>query len=136
MKKRCNDPECKLAHPELGQAAFGNPVGTYDLPEFAQALFFHIWSEIARVFGNKNQRDFCGSYGEDPGIAGINVRPYYWGDDAAEAELPNFRFEAVEIRWYKYPGRGMSCNVDWTAEQWVTWFNACMTKVRGVETGY
>jgi hypothetical protein len=64
--------------PEIGQAVFGNPTGAYDCPEFVDAFLSHILSEIARVFWNKNQRKWD-SY-EDPQIAGVEFRPYYWGD--------------------------------------------------------
>lgn len=37
--------------------------------------------------------------------------------------LPNMKFGDVTINWYKYIGRGMSTNVNWTAPEWVEWFN-------------
>lgn len=112
--------------PELGQAVFGAPTGEYELPRYADALFTAIWRELGRVFWNREQRDFASRGEEDPKIPGFTVRAYRY-DDAPESELPNFVFGDVEIRWYKWPGRGMSANVDWTPEQWVTWFDAAMT---------
>lgn len=62
------------------------------------------------------------------------------GDDAFDEDRgcmatciglrPNFQFEDVEIRWYKWPGRGMSTNKDWTPAEWRDWFNRCLAKVR------
>jgi hypothetical protein len=47
---------------------------------------------------------------------------YWWGDeDAPEAARPNFRHppSGIEVRWYKYIGRGMSADRgqpdDWAA---------------------
>ena len=43
--------------------------------------------------------------------------------------LPNFEFGEVEIRWYKHPGRGQSCNVKWDERQWRVWFDECMKAI-------
>lgn len=39
------------------------------------------------------------------------------------SRVPNFGIigDVIQIRWYKYPGRGMSVTVPLTAEQWVDW---------------
>jgi hypothetical protein len=145
--------------PELGQLLHGNPVG-FDLPDFADALMVAIRSEIARVYWNVRQSGWRGA-GEgdigfmdawvdaekweastdDPGIPGIEWRPYYnWGgcpeDDDWDADLaarPNFSFEGVEIRWYKRFGRSMNANVNWPAEKWAAWFDRVMQTVRAFE---
>lgn len=48
-------------------------------------------------------------------------------------QRPNFQFEDVEIRWYKYPGRGMSTNKDWTSDEWRAWFDRCLKTIRDFE---
>lgn len=65
------------------------------------------------------------------------------GDDAFDEDRgclptcigrrPNFQFEDVEIRWYKWPGRGMSTNKDWTPTEWRDWFNRCLANVRAFD---
>ena len=45
-------------------------------------------------------------------------------------EKPNFKFDGVELRWYKYVGRGMSCNRDWNEKQWRNWFDKCLKTIR------
>lgn len=120
--------------PELGQAFFGCSWDENAVPEYAEALFFGVWKEIARVFWNVNQREFDSRGVDDPKIEGFDVRPYWWGDeDAPEADLPNFAFGEVKIRWYKYPGRGMSTNVDWDPARWVAWFDSALVAVRAHE---
>ena len=122
--------------PELGQMTFGNPTGMFAVPEFAAALIGYCLDEIERVFWNVNQREW--DRYEDPSIPGIEYRPYYWGEcecggqhvSGCPVELPNFKFEAVEIRWYKYPGRGMNCNIDQDAERWSEWFDRALTAIR------
>lgn len=88
-----------IPHPltfvELGQYAFGNPWGDYPGPQLVDALVREILSEIDRVFWNKNQRHW--DKREDPGIPGIEFRPYYWGDDEAIAALPNLKHGDVEV---------------------------------------
>lgn len=120
-------------NPELGQALFGNPTGSYALPEYVEALFFHILSEISRVYWNLNQESWSCRYTSDPGIPGLTVRPYYWGEDEDESVKPNFVFSDVEIRWYKYTGRGMSCSHELTEKEWVKWFDACIKVIRDYE---
>ena len=117
--------------PELGQLSFGCPWGATEAPEYVTALLEHILCAIEIAFSNREQREW-GQF-EDPGIDGITFRPYYWGEDAAEAALPNFVLNAQpeqEVRWYKWPGRGMSVTQDWTPERWVAWFDACCECVR------
>ncbi len=120
--------------PELGQAIFGAPTGEYELPRYAIALFREVWREIGRIFWNREQRQFDAYGSEDPKIPNFTVRAYWSGsDDAPEAELPNFVYGEAEIRWYKYPCRGMSCNVSWTPDQWVVWFDAAMKALHEYE---
>lgn len=118
--------------PSLGQVFNGTQAWSqFDLPEYVTALFFAIKGEIERVYWNRHQHEWDGY--ENPGIPGIAWKLYYWGDDEAEVAAPNFTFEDVEIRWYKYPGRDMSCNKEWKPEQWVVWFDRCMATIRRTE---
>lgn len=116
--------------PELGQIVFGNPTGDYGTTEWQDALVTALLNEIERVYWNKNQIEWQGY--EDPELDGLEVRPYYWGDDEAKSELPNLKFGFSEqaIRWYKYPGRGQSCSVEFTPEQWIEWFERGLKEIR------
>lgn len=116
--------------PELGQMLHGNPTGNYGTTEWVNALISALLVEIERVYWNNNQKEWEAS--EDPGLNGVVFRPYYWGDDPHEAELPNlkFIFSDQEIRWYKHPGRGMSCTLLWTPEEWIEWFNLGLQAIR------
>lgn len=51
------------------------------------------------------------------------------------SRLPNFglRGDAVQIRWYKHPGRGMSTSVQMTADEWVAWHDRVMEALDDVE---
>ena len=93
--------------PELGQFAFGSWLPK-DIPEYIQALLMFLLKEFERIGHNIHgwhQEDY-----EELTMAGVEYRPYYWGNDEEEQCKPNFKFEDIMISWYKHPGRGMSTN--------------------------
>lgn len=108
--------------PEIGQMLFGAPTGDYGMPEYADALVHGLLSEIERVYWNLNQKEW--DRYADPGLPGVEYHSYWWGDeDAPEAERPNLSFgDGVEVRWYKYPGRGSTVNKKMSAADWCEWF--------------
>jgi hypothetical protein len=118
--------------PTIAQALHGNPWSDYELMEPAQALFSYILDEIYRVYHNVTQKKW--DQYDDPAIPGITWRPYHWGEDEYEASLPNFTFEDVEIRFYKYPLRGTTTNKDWSVVEWSAWFERCLATIRAVDT--
>ena len=116
--------------PELGQACFGNPAGEYGLSEIGHASVTYLLDVMRIARWNIDQKEW--QY--RGGVGQIEVRPYWWGDDEApEASLPNLAFKGVEIRWYKYPGRGMSCNMGLRPDQWSDWLVEALAEVRRVE---
>ena len=118
--------------PEIGQALFGNPTEKYALPDYAEALLMALLDEIGRVYSNVYQVSWDQT--EEPNIPGITFHPYWWGeDDDPGALLPNFAFDGVEIRWYKYPGRGMSCNRNMISIEWTKWFSKCLAVIRAAD---
>jgi len=56
------------------------------------------------------------------------MRNYHWCDedkDCPEAVKPNFKSGGVEVRWYKYLGRGMSVSRQITKEELAEIFQKC-----------
>lgn len=94
-----------------------------DCPEYIIALLQYIRGEIERRYWNRYQdewREYVGS--------GTNVfewRAYYWGDNDEEHDKPNFKYNDIEIHWYKYLGRGTVINRDITPEEAIEMFNMC-----------
>ena len=121
-----------MYEPEIGQAVYGNPWGEFKASLQVEAFLAYILVEIERVFWNKNQKEW--DRYEDPKIPNIEYRPYYWGEDEEMAK-PNFKFEDVEIRWYKYPGRGMSVNKEMTDKEWHQWRYRCIDTIRKANIG-
>lgn len=111
---------------ELGHMLFGPEPGAVEMSNYAEAAFWFIHHEIKRIYWNKNQKEWDGRV-EDPELPGITWNAYDW-DGASDA--PNFAFDEVKVWWYKYPGRGMTCNVDWDANQWAAWMDKCLAAVR------
>lgn len=125
------------------QAMNGDRMGRYEATDFHEALLFAIAREVARVHSNVYHESWD-RWGDDPKIPSLHWRHYQydcecpdgsgWGPEQhlpdCSSSTPHFQFEDVEIDWYKNPGRGMSVNKDWPAEQWVAWFDRCLAKVR------
>lgn len=119
--------ETKGYGPELGQAAFGCPWAQYEVPTYAEALLLYLLDEVGRTFWNRFQAEW--NKHDDPEVPGLEYHHYYWGNDEDEAAKPNFKFEDIEIRWYKYPGRGMSCTKKLTVQEWAEWFTRCLAVI-------
>ena len=123
-------------HPELGQLLHGNMIGEFNISNIGEAAVMWALRDCERVFWNANQRsleDFCG-WDSGDALGEMKTRRYWWGDEnTPEAALPNMEFNGVHIRWYKYPGRGMSCNLDMTPDQWAQWLDAALAYLGGID---
>lgn len=99
----------------------------YALPDYAQAAVHFVWKDVCRVHWNIHQKNFNDSRGFDfLGLPGVAVRPYDWNCEDEAAEQPNIEINGVCIWWYKYFGRGMEANVNWTPDQWAVWLRGCL----------
>lgn len=119
--------------PTIAQFVHGNPTGEFAVPDYVRALIAAVLDEMSTKVWNRDQEEWSGtgvSGDQDPGIPGIAFAPYYWGNDPALAARPNLAFGGVEIRWYKFFGRGMSCTVEMDPAGWVDWFDRCVATVR------
>lgn len=74
----------------------------------------------------KYSDDYCSADNEV-----FTIRPYYWGDDESIYNLPNFVYkpENIEIKWYKYPLRSGTCNIDLHADKLKGILNECRNYV-------
>lgn len=118
----------------------------YECDDFIEALFDKILAEVTRAHWNVYQHSWGPSWHydevEDPMIPSIAFVRYYDGCECEnESEHrpecrhahPNFQHEDVQFRWYKYPGRGMSTNKNWTADEWRAWFDRCVGTIQAFE---
>ena len=116
--------------PELGQAVFGQPPQEYDCPEWIEALLWYIDKELDRVMWNVNQEEYASpfantgnSYKNDT----FEVHAYSWDD---EEQPYNFKYEDIEISWYKYLGRGMSINKITSEGRMIRMLEDCLESIR------
>jgi hypothetical protein len=95
--------------PELGQRCFGQPSQSYQVPNHLLAAIKYIKEELERVMWNKNQDPTYSPFESvaDKFVCPIfDVEAYSWDE---EYEQPwNFRYNTLEVSWYKHLGRGMS----------------------------
>ena len=113
--------------PELGQACFGQPTEPHAVPEWVESMFVGIKRELERVYWNVKQDEWGGFEPFDFGK--VHWRPYSWGDDDAGPNFWHSDFD-VRLRWYKYPGRSMSCSHELPPEQWIAWHDAILRMLR------
>lgn len=125
--------------PELGQFAFRNPTGEYEVSDIGEAAIASLLDEIRRVYWNHTGRridyqdESCAETWNGLG-SGIEWHAYWWGgDDTPEAERSNLTFGGVEIRWYKYPGRGESVDREMAPDDWASWLTATLKAARAVD---
>jgi hypothetical protein len=115
--------------PELGQAAFGCPVGEFECPLFIEAGLMYLAREIELSEWNRTQKQFDAPVVNNGGefkTGEFAMHAYYWGDDEALEARPNFKCGDFEVRWYKYLGRGMSMNRDIDANDYFAIIEKCV----------
>lgn len=124
-----------IYEPELGQAIFGQPHQTYEVPEIMEAVLTMIHHEYDRVYWNVKQKD-CPSPFSNTGsrldTPTFKAHAYSWGD----GEQPfNFVWRDLRISWYKWCGRGMSSNIEITPEMASKCLDECLAEIRKMEEG-
>lgn len=101
---------------ELGNAVFGNSRGIYHVEPRRE------YQEVFCDFLYRNGFDMYGYYKDGSNYIETDkfiLRPYYWGDNEAVMELPNFVHKptGLEMCWYKYPMRDAYSNQDVSVEE-------------------
>lgn len=106
----------KKYEPELGQAFFGQPWKSIECPEWMIGLIEGLRSRLSVAGWNEYQKEFdpfddwedAEIFNRDHKDIGIEVWPYSWNDDVEQKY--NFKYQDIEISWYKHLGRGDSIN--------------------------
>ena len=100
--------------PELGQILFGQPPKEYACSDMLDAALTFIRHRLDTVLWNRLQKEVespFGNTGSRFDTDGLSIHSYSWSDD----DQPyNFKCGDVEVSWYKYLGRGMSANADYS----------------------
>ena len=97
--------------PEIGQMLYGQPYQSYDYSNLLKAALSAISEEWDRVMWNIYQEEVSNPFG-NTGVKWkcdeFEIEAYNWDEDTAQPY--NFKWKDIEVSWYKYLGRGMSCN--------------------------
>lgn len=107
----------------------------FQVPEFVTWLLHGVRYNIGRVYWNINQTEWDGGGFHREAFEHENhhcgIERITWSNHRNEdTYIPNVAFDGVYIYWYKYLGRGMSANVNYTNDQWIEWFNKLMEVIR------
>ena len=112
--------------PELGQMAFGQPWQPLEPSKLLLAVLevlSEAWEESRPTEGNP----FSNSGNRFDGNE-FSAHAYSWADDEQEF---NFKYRDLRVSWYKYLGRGTSCNMKPGPEFLAEMLGACLTEIRG-----
>lgn len=130
--------------PEIGQMLFGQPHQRYECSALCEAALRSIQRELKRVlwnamtaeeqdrldgpddvdtpFENSAQRFECDAF---------KACAYSWDDTTPQPW--NFQWRDVEISWYKYLGRGMSCNQELAPAKIAEMLDDCLAALERYE---
>lgn len=133
--------------PELGQAIFGQPTQQYECPQILDAALAFIREELGRVLWNVKQAEWdpFGNRGEAFRCDVFGVWSYDWSDlggfseenDSDDSQPYNFCHAAsgLCVSWYKYAGRGMSCNRKIDPAEAAVILRICMDALSAINDG-
>ena len=124
--------------PEIGQLIYGNRWDSFDCPWYVEAALRYLESVIERVEQNITQKKFISPLDNNATrykTPVFELRSYSWVECICPEGkvnpkclscLPNFKCGPLEIRWYKYCGRGMSMNKKLNANEIAKVFKKCI----------
>jgi hypothetical protein len=119
--------------PEIGQALFGQPHKQYTVPPIMEAVLDKISEEYGRVYWNAMQQEYytpLGNNGTQLITDVFEMHAYSWGDD----EQPyNFKWNGLEISWYKRASRGLSANMEITPSFANKCLEDCLARIQKME---
>lgn len=100
----------------------------FSVSNLCEAALYSIKRDLNRVMWNKRQTDYDSPFDNTGNVTGFKndvfeVHAYDWNEETKQ--IFNFKWESVEISWYKRCGRGMSCNQELTFEKIDQMLNEC-----------
>lgn len=101
----------------------------YDVPEYVTVLFGKVIEYMFTLVGDFDPGPMIAAYPEMQ-VAGIQYRPYQFScRDDHNDQLPHFEYNDLKIWYYKWWGRGMVTNVEFTAQEWVDLYQLLMDRI-------
>ena len=123
----------EIFEPELGQMVFGQPWGEYRASNLLIAALESISTELDRVMWNIYQVEYDSPFentANDFQCDAFEVDAYSWDDDI---QPYNFKWRDVEVKWYKYLGRGTSVNQELSNDKIAEMLDDCLGALRKYE---
>lgn len=102
---------------------------TYICPKYIIALLENLDDNLCRVQWNINQKEYDSPFGNTGNRyrnSTFEVEAYNWNDESQEY---NFKYNDIEIRWYKYLGRCTTINREVTPEEAIDMYNKCLESI-------
>jgi hypothetical protein len=124
--------------PEIGQAVFGQPSHKYKVSDLLIAALMSIQDELARVWWNNKQVQIIDPFantGAGYKNSTFEVQAYSWGEEEQDFCFW-YKPKDIKICWYKYLGRGMSCNKNLSPKEIDTLLKECLKALRKEEKKY
>jgi len=118
----------KEYEPELGQMLNGQPYHRYECPEYIVALLQYLEYEMENTYDEIDTGSPFRNTGNTFNNDIFQVEAYSWNEDIPQ--LWNFKYENIEISWYKHLGRGTTINREVTPEEAINMFDKCLESIR------
>lgn len=116
---------------ELGNILFNqNRNQIYACPDYVVALLRDIERSLENVMWNINQKEYSSPFGNTGNsfkCDTFEVEAYNWNDDVEQKY--NFKYEDIEISWYKYLGRDTTINGNYPPKKIIDMYNDCISAV-------
>lgn len=60
----------------------------------------------------------------------FSIKAFYWGEEQIQTKEPNFKYEDLEIRWYKYLPRSLEVNRVVSESEWLSIVTKCLDSLK------
>lgn len=121
--------------PEMGQMLFGQPWQSQDASELLIAALSAIDEELDRIMWNIHQEIYDSPFSNTAQsfkeLEEFQVEAYSWNE---EYQQPwNFKWQDIEVSWYKHMKRGTSVNREVTPDETAKMLEACLAALNKYE---
>lgn len=120
--------------PELGQAVLGQPYQKYIVKPYIEAALAMLKEELNRIMWNITQKKYDSPFsntGNEFKCDTFEVCAYSWDEDVEQPY--NFKWKDVLISWYKYLGRSISVNREFTPDECSVMLIECLNALKSYE---
>lgn len=116
---------------ELGNIMFNPNVNQiYECPDYVVALLRDIEYTLKTAMWNIHQEEYSSPFkntGQKFKCDTFEVEAYNWNDEIEQKY--NFKWNDVEISWYKYLGRDTTINGKYEPSKMVEMYDACIKAI-------